>query len=125
MSSERTTFLIDVDNTLIDNDAAKVELQRRLIGHLGAQEADRFWGLYEAIRREFGVVNIPLTLQRFAAERTTSPQPLTAGERASLAGIFSDFPYADFLFPESLAVIELLMRRGQVAILSDGDPVLQ
>lgn len=125
MSSERMTFLIDVDNTLIDNDSAKLELQRRLIDRLGDQEADRFWGLYEAIRREFGVVNIPLTLQRFAAERTTSPHPMTAAERASLAGIFSDFPYADFRFPESLGVIELLMRHGQVAILSDGDPVFQ
>jgi FMN phosphatase YigB (HAD superfamily) len=125
MSTERRTFLLDTDNTLIDNDAAKVELQRRLIDRVGSREAARFWTLYEAVRHQFGVVDIPLTLHRFAAERAASPQPMTVSERVALAEIFSRFPYADFLFPDSLPVIERLMRHGQVAILSDGDPVFQ
>ena len=125
MYATRLTVFIDVDNTLIDNDAAKLELGRRLIDCVDSREAERFWSLYEAVRDEFGVVNIPLTLQRFAAERTSSPQPMTTDERASLAAVFSEFPYGNFLFPESRWVVELLMTYGQVAILSDGDPVFQ
>lgn len=125
MSTERRTFFLDIDNTLIDNDAAKVELQRRLIDRVGLREAARFWTLYEAVRHQFGVVNIPFTLQRFAAERAVSPRPMTVTERVALAEIFSRFPYADFLFPDSLPVIERLRRHGQVAILSDGDPIFQ
>jgi FMN phosphatase YigB (HAD superfamily) len=125
MPTERRTFFLDIDNTLIDNDAAKVELQRRLVDRVGSREAARFWTLYEAVRHQFGVVNIPLTLQRFAAERVATPQPMTVTERVVLAEMFSRFPYADFLFPDSLPVIERLMRHGQVAIISDGDPVFQ
>jgi FMN phosphatase YigB (HAD superfamily) len=125
MPTERRAFFFDVDNTLIDNDAAKVELRLRLAGALGTRETARFWSLYEAVRHQQGYVNIPLTLDRFATERDASPEPMSTAERAVLAGIFSEFPYADFLFADSLRVIAELRCHGQVAILSDGDPVFQ
>lgn len=128
MRGERLTVFIDVDNTLIDNDAAKAELQRRLVNRLGPGEAARFWAAYEAVRDETGIVNIPATLLRFAAERgdAAAEAPMTTGERAALAAIFAEFPYPDFLFPDSLPMIAQLRRHGhQVAILSDGDPVFQ
>src|SRR5918999_416066 len=61
----RLTFLIDIDNTLIDNDAAKDEMAARLRDLLGEEGTERFWTLYEAVRRDTGMVNIPLTLARF------------------------------------------------------------
>lgn len=128
MSGERLTVFIDVDNTLIDNDAAKVELRRRLVDRLGPGEAARFWAAYEAVRAETGIVNIPATLLRFATERdgAAANAPMAVGERAALAAIFAEFPYSDFLFPDSLPMIAQLRRHGhQVAILSDGDPVFQ
>jgi FMN phosphatase YigB (HAD superfamily) len=127
MDEKRLTIFIDVDNTLIDNDAAKAELQRRLVDRLGPDETARFWTDYEAVRDETGVVNIPTTLLRFAAERddTATNAPITTEERAALAEIFAGFPYRDFVFPDSLPMIAQLRRHGQVAILSDGDPVFQ
>lgn len=128
MCAERLTVFFDVDNTLIDNDAAKAELQRRLVDHVGPEEATRFWAAYEAVRAETGIVNIPATLLRFATERddAAANAPMSIGERAALAAIFAEFPYPDFLFPDSLPMIERLRRHGhQVAILSDGDPVFQ
>lgn len=127
MDEKRLTVFIDVDNTLIDNDAAKLELQRRLVDCLGPGEAARFWADYEAVRDETGIVNIPATLLRFAAERddVTTNAPMTNDERAALAEIFAGFPYRDFVFPDSLPMIAQLRRHGQVAILSDGDPVFQ
>ncbi|HEX5497687.1 MAG TPA: hypothetical protein VFX03_00610, partial [Thermomicrobiales bacterium] len=79
----------------------------------------RFWQMYEAIRRETGVVDIPLTLARFDAEE---PVP---ERRAALADLFMRFPYRNYLCPGALAAIAHLRRFGQVAILSDGDPIFQ
>ena len=44
------SFLLDVDNTLLDNDALKEFLTTQLRQALGAEGAARFWGLYEDVR---------------------------------------------------------------------------
>lgn len=125
MFGARTTFFLDVDNTLIDNDAAKVELQRRLDDLLGPDEAARFWATYEAVRAETGIVNIPLALQRFerAGPAGGAARPLAA--RSALASVFTLFPYPRYLFAETLAVIAGLRIWADVAIFSDGDSVFQ
>ncbi|HEU5431857.1 MAG TPA: HAD family hydrolase, partial [Thermomicrobiales bacterium] len=115
------TILLDVDNTLLDNDRAKADLDRELGALLGAEERARFWRMYEAIRDETGRVDIPLTLARFDAANGES----SLARRAALAGLFMRFPYADYLFPEALATVAHLRRLGQVAIVSDGDPIFQ
>jgi len=55
-------FLIDVDNTLIDNDSIKSDLDKYLRVEMGDALTDRFWELYEQARQERGVVDIPLAL---------------------------------------------------------------
>lgn len=40
-------FLVDVDNTLLDNDAAKADLTARVASQLGPSDAARFWSTYE------------------------------------------------------------------------------
>src|SRR6266567_844934 len=62
-------FLIDVDNTLIDNDNVKNDLDVHLRVEIGPALTDRFWELYEQAREESGVVNIPLALA-WLRERT-------------------------------------------------------
>jgi hypothetical protein len=115
----RITSLIDVDNTLIDNDAAKVEIDRRLDALLGDTGSDRFWAVYEEVRAEFGVVDIPR-----AIARTLRPdRPLA--DRVALAELFMRFPFREFVFPGALDLITALRARGSVVILSDGDPVFQ
>ena len=42
-SSPRVTFFVDLDNTQIDNDAAKREMDRRLDARIGTDGSDRFW----------------------------------------------------------------------------------
>lgn len=126
----RLTFLVDVDNTLLDNDAAKVELDRRLRGVLGDRDTERFWHLYEEVRREVGVVSYPLTLARFH-EETGLDEPAArdnAAERDlrfALADLTVAFPYVDFLYPRALEALAHLSTLGRVVILSDGDPAYQ
>lgn len=119
IAPRRLTFFLDVDNTLIDNDGAKAELARRLLALLGEEETVRFWELYEAVRHESGMVDLPRTLARFLqADQDRSL-------RFALADLVMGFPYQKFLFPETLSTIAYLRRLGRVAILSDGDPVFQ
>ena len=126
----RVTFLVDVDNTLIDNDAAKTEIGHRLEALLGAAETGRFWRIYEQVRAEAGVVSYPLTLARFHEETGLSSAgdeapAATRDQRFALADLVVAFPYADFLYPQTAETLAHLGALGRVAILSDGDPTYQ
>ena len=132
MIEPRLTFLLDVDNTLLDNDAAKRELDTRVAALLGEALAVRFWELYEAVRRDEGMVNIPLTMARLEAEQGAAPVgaagdagQLGRARRFALADLLMDFPYDRFLFPGALDTIAHLRRLGRVAILTEGDPTFQ
>ena len=132
MTEPRLTFLLDVDNTLLDNDAAKRELDARIADLLGPEQTARFWELYEAVRRDEGMVNIPLTLARLEAEQGAAPTGAAADagrlgrdRRFALADLLMGFRYDRFLFPGTLEAIAHLRRLGRVAILTEGDPTFQ
>jgi FMN phosphatase YigB (HAD superfamily) len=114
-----TVFLIDVDNTLLDNDQAKADVARAIRALVGLDRAARFWSLYEKVRDECGVVDYPETLRRF---RRTFPEVsgVTDVDRAVL-----EIPFERYLYPGALDVIAYLWRHGEPAILSDGDRVYQ
>src|SRR5690349_13595701 len=116
---ESIVFLFDVDNTLLDNDALKADLEARLGALLGPERNARFWELYEAVRQERDVVDLPLTLERFAP---LCGDPALA-ERAR--AMVMDYPFASRLYPATLATLAHVCRLGMPAILSDGDAVYQ
>jgi FMN phosphatase YigB (HAD superfamily) len=122
-ASPRLTIFVDVDNTLIDNDAAKKEMDRRLAAVVGPEAAKRFWAVYEEVRREFGVVDIPRALAQFEAEDEHGASDLA--RRVALAEVFMDFPFRDYLYPDAMETLKHLRSLGRVAILSDGDGVFQ
>ena len=93
----KTVFLLDVDNTLLDNDAAKAELERRILAALRPDRAARFWAIYEDVRHESGVVDFPETLRRFHG---IFPDADDAIDRVVL-----EFPYERFRYPAAVAVI--------------------
>ena len=86
---------------------------------MGDAERTRFWQIYETVRGETGVVDIPLTMARFVGDDPVSVR------RAALADLFMRFPYERYLLPDALATIAHLRRLGQAVILSDGDPIFQ
>ena len=108
---------LDVDNTLLDNDAAKAELEARIGSAVGANEAQRFWELYEIVRRDEQYVDFPATIERLRRESAA------AAER--IADIVYTLPFAQFIYPGALEMIERLRRSYTPAILSDGDSVFQ
>ncbi|HUL80419.1 MAG TPA: HAD family hydrolase [Vicinamibacteria bacterium] len=119
-------FLLDVDNTLLDNDRVIADLQRHLAQAFGtgderpgAERADRYWAIFEARRAEVGYADYLGALQRYRAEKPRDPQFL----QISLSLL--DYPFADRLFPGSLLAIERLRAWGLTVIVSDGDVVFQ
>jgi len=108
---------LDVDNTLLDNDAAKAALGSRIASSVEAAEARRFWELYEIVRRDEQYVDFPTTIERL---RRGSP---SAADR--IAGIIETLPFAEFIYPGALEMIARLWTSFTPAILSDGDSVFQ
>jgi len=127
-SERRLTILFDVDNTLIDNDRAKQDLSARIDALLGDAGERRFWELHEEVRREQGLVNIPLILARFTEEAETDPTLSDAErrrQRFALADIVMGFPYKDYLYPGAIDAVRKARSRGTVAVLSEGDATFQ
>ena len=116
-------FLLDVDNTLLDNDQVIADLRAHLEGEFGATSASRYWELYESARNELGYADYLGALQRF---RWDSDPTLRDDPRMlQSANFLLDYPFAERLYPRALAVIERLNAFGPTVILSDGESVFQ
>jgi FMN phosphatase YigB (HAD superfamily) len=112
-------FILDCDNTLLDNDALKADLADRLRALLGPQRDSAFWRAYEAVRDEAGTVDFPLTIERFRP--ILHDDTLLEGVRA----VVMDYPYDQRVYPETLAAVAHLHAIGLPTIVSDGDQVYQ
>ncbi len=115
----RTVFLLDVDNTLIDNDRLKADLAEAIARAVAAVEAAVFWRLYEEVRADEDVVDFPETVRRF---RRTFPRGFAADRVAALV---NDVTFRRYVYPGALAAVGRLWGFGTPVVLSDGDPVYQ
>lgn len=117
------TFWIDVDNTLVDNDRVKQDLFDQLSNLLGEKLNTRFWEVYEEVRAEKSVVDIPLTLERLRNETPLTEMSDETYKRAH--AIFDDYPFHERLYPHTLETLAHLGILGTTVIVSDGDQVFQ
>lgn len=117
-------FLLDLDNTLIDNDAVREHLNEGTRRLLGATLADRFWKLYEEVRDECDYVDFLETLDRFH-RRASAAQDRPPDQQRLLDRLILDFPYAEARYAATLDVLAALWKAGTPVVLSDGDPVFQ
>lgn len=118
-SHERTVFLLDVDNTLLDNDRVADDLSTHLAHEFGPESRDRYWAIFEALRAELGYADYLGALQRYRVEEWNDPQLLL------MSSFLVDYPFADRVYPGALAAIAKLRGVGLPVILSDGDVVFQ
>ena len=115
-------FLLDVDNTLLDNDAVIADLRQHLHNEFG-HAADRFWAHFEALRSELGYADYLGALQRFRAE--VEPDGAGAHRLLAMSSFLIDYPFAERLYPKALDVLARLGTLGSTVILTDGDVVFQ
>jgi FMN phosphatase YigB (HAD superfamily) len=112
-------FLVDVDNTLLDNDAFQADLRRHLEREFGSECRDRYWAIQEQLFGELGYRDYLGALQRYRVEH---PQDI---HLLSLSSYLVDYPFAQLLYPGALEVLARLRGCGRTVILSDGDVVFQ
>jgi FMN phosphatase YigB (HAD superfamily) len=112
-------FLLDVDNTLLDNDRVAADLKRYLTKAFGAERQERYWAIFEELRAQVGYADYLGALQRYRAENPRDPNFL------QVSFYLLNYHFANRLYPGSLDVIEHLGKWGATVILSDGDVVFQ
>lgn len=112
-------FLLDCDNTLLDNDAFETDLREQLAAQLGPEGRDRYWAILEQLRHDLGYVDYLGALQLYRAGTPADIRLLL------LASFLMDYPFASRLYPGALDAIRQLRTRGWTVLLSDGDAVFQ
>jgi FMN phosphatase YigB (HAD superfamily) len=114
-----TVYLVDVDNTLLDNDSVIDDVRRHLVDAVGPERERRYWEIFEQLRSELGYADYLGALQRYRIEHPRETDVL----RVSL--FLLHYPFSSRVYPGALDVLRDLGTRGRVVILSDGDVVFQ
>jgi len=117
--SHPTVFLVDVDNTLLDNDAIQQDLKDHIEGAYGRAARERYWRILDDLFTELGYRDYLGALQRYRDEHPSEVELL------AMSSFLLDYPFAERLYPHALAVLERLGGLGPAVILSDGDVVFQ
>ena len=119
MKTPDVVFLLDCDDTLLDNDRVVSDLSAHLAKEFGPANRDRYWEIFEELRSELGYTDYLGALQRYRLGAMNDPRLLR------MSSFLVDYPFADRLYPGALEVIAHLRRRGPTVMLSDGDVVFQ
>jgi FMN phosphatase YigB (HAD superfamily) len=116
---ESIVFLVDVDNTLLDNDGVRDGIQDHLEREFGPAYRERYWAIQERLFVELGYRDYLGALQLFRVEHPYDSRLLSIG------AFLMNYPFADRLYPQALDVLERFNTWGTTVILSDGDAVFQ
>ena len=119
LTGDEVTFLLDVDNTLLDNDRFAADLGDRLEQAFGPSERERYWSLFAQLREQQGLADYLGSLQAFRAGLDDDPELL------DMSAFLLEYPFAARLFPRALEAVAHLSALGRPVILSDGDVVFQ
>ncbi|MEW6270915.1 MAG: HAD family hydrolase [Thermodesulfobacteriota bacterium] len=119
MTRHRVVSLFDVDNTLLDNDRVVQDMMRYLDREVGHDRQQRYWAIFDELRKELGYADYLGALQRYRVENPRDSHLL------AVSSFLVNYPFANRLFPNSLDVLERFREWGPTVILSDGDVVFQ
>ena len=119
LTGNEVIFLLDVDNTLLDNDRFTADLGDRLEEAFGPAERARYWSLFAQRREQIGLADYLGSLQAFRAGLDDRPELL------DMSAFLLDYPFAARLFPRALDAVAHLNTLGRPVVLSDGDIVFQ
>ncbi len=115
----KTVFLVDVDNTLLDNDRVIDDLMDYLTREVGPARQQQYWEIFEGLRTELGYADYLGALQRYRLENPRDSHVLR------LSSFLVDYPFADRLYTGAIATLQHLETLGTTVILTDGDAVFQ
>jgi len=119
LTAGEVVFLLDVDDTLLDNDQFAADLGDRLERSFGAAERARYWEIFGRLRDQLGLADYLGSLQAFRTGLEDHPELL------AMSAFLLEYPFASRLYPRALEAVAHLGTLGSTAILSDGDIVFQ
>ena len=105
-------FLVDVDNTLLDNDRIRDDIKGHMERAFGAYCSDRYWTIQEELFVKLGYRDYLGALQLYRVEHPNEVEFL------SMASYLVDYPFAERVFPGAREVTRALPEMG-----ADGYPV--
>lgn len=119
MEVDKVVFLIDVDNTVLDNDTAQSDYVRHMRERFGGKAGERYWSIFLQLKDELGYADYLGALQRYRLEDLHDPQLLF------MSSYLLDYSFRDRLYRHALDLIKHLGTLGTTVIFSDGDVVFQ
>ena len=119
MSAPRSAFLVDVDDTLLDNDRFRDDLEQHLENAYGADARSAYWTIQERRFVELGYRDYLGAVQEWWESDGRDPRFL------AVSGYLLEYPFADRLYPGALEVLARLRGLGPTIVLTDGDAVFQ
>jgi phosphoglycolate phosphatase-like HAD superfamily hydrolase len=119
MSAPRTAFLVDVDDTLLDNDRFRDDLEQHLERTYGADARSAYWAIEERRFVDLGYRDYLGAVQEWWESDGRDPRFL------AVSGYILGYPFADRLYPGALEVLARLRGLGPTIVLTDGDAVFQ
>ena len=119
MSAPRSAFLVDVDDTLLDNDRFRDDLEQHLENAYGADARSAYWTIQERRFVELGYRDYLGAVQEWWESDGRDPRFL------AVSGYLLGYPFADRLYPGALEVLARLRGLGPTVVLTDGDAVFQ
>jgi hypothetical protein len=119
MSAPRTAFLVDVDDTLLDNDRFRDDLEQHLERTYGAEARSAYWTIQERRFVDLGYRDYLGAVQEWWESDARDPRFL------ALSGYLLGYPFADRVYAGALEVLARLRELGPTIVLTDGDAVFQ
>jgi hypothetical protein len=99
--------LFDCDNTLLNNDYVVADLREHLEREFGPRNRDRYWEIFETLRKELGYADYLGALQRYRLGANNDPRLL------KMSSFLVDYPFADRLFPSFCRMAMLFFSRAR------------
>ena len=112
-------FLLDVDNTLLNNDHVARDLRAHLDNTFGVERGETYWHIFEELRAQLGYADYLGALQRYRLEYPSDARIL------QMSSFLIDYPFKDRVYPGALDAAFRIKQFGPAVILSDGDAVFQ
>lgn len=119
MQADPVVFLVDVDNTLLDNDGFQDDLKAHIAHAAGPAARDRYWTIQEHLFHTLGYRDYLGAFQQYRLERPDD------GDAIWLSLFVVNYPFAKQLYPRALDVVAALRGLGRTVALTDGDAVFQ
>ena len=91
--ADEIVFLLDVDNTLLDNDRFGADLGERLEQFFGKAERERYWQIFADRREQLGLADYLGSLQSFRNGLDDDPKLL------GMSAYLLEYPFSGLVYP--------------------------